>query len=58
MEYKFIEDKEIIEFAEKYLHLSYSTEKEVGEFFKELKNYQSTVKLGLLNSFSCSSISY
>ncbi|OQY41854.1 MAG: hypothetical protein B6227_03915 [Fusobacteriia bacterium 4572_74] len=38
MEYKFIEDKDIIEFAEKHLHLSYSTEKEVGEFFKELKN--------------------
>ena len=38
VEYKFIEDREIIEFAEKYLHLSYSTEKEVGEFFKELKN--------------------
>ena len=38
MKYKFIEDNEIIEFAEKYLHLSYSTEKEVGEFFKELKN--------------------
>jgi len=38
VEYKFIEDKDIIEFTEKYLHLSYSTEKEVGEFFKELKN--------------------
>lgn len=38
MEYKFIEDKDIIEFAEKHLHLSYSVEKEVGEFFKELKN--------------------
>ena len=38
MEYKFIEDKDIIEFAERYLHLSYSTEKEVGEFFRELKN--------------------
>jgi len=38
MEYKFIEDKDIIEFAEKHLHLSYSTEKEVGDFFKELKN--------------------
>jgi methionine-rich copper-binding protein CopC len=38
MEYKFIDDKVIIEFAEKHLHLSYSTEKEVGEFFKELKN--------------------
>ncbi|MGB6128562.1 MAG: hypothetical protein WBG30_07420 [Psychrilyobacter sp.] len=38
MEYKFIEDKDIIEFAEKHLHLSYSTEKEVGDFFRELKN--------------------
>lgn len=38
MEYKFIEDRDIIEFAEKHLHLSYSAEKEVGEFFKELKN--------------------
>lgn len=38
MEYKFIEDRDIIEFAEKHLHLSYSTEKEVGDFFKELKN--------------------
>ena len=38
MKYKFIEDSDIMEFAEKYLHLSYSTEKEVGEFFKELKN--------------------
>ncbi len=38
MEYKFIKDRDIIEFAEKHLHLSYSAEKEVGEFFKELKN--------------------
>ncbi|MGB6129133.1 MAG: hypothetical protein WBG30_10310, partial [Psychrilyobacter sp.] len=38
MEYKFIEDKDIIKFAEKYLHLSYSTEKEVGYFFREIKN--------------------
>ena len=38
MKYKFIEDSDIIEFVEKHLHLSYSTEKEVGEFFKELKN--------------------
>lgn len=37
MKYKFIEDNEIIEFAEKYLHLSFSTEKEVGEFFYELE---------------------
>jgi len=38
VEYKFIEDEDIIEFAEKYLYLSYSTEKEVGDFFRELKN--------------------
>lgn len=38
MEYKFIEDNDIIEFAEKHLHLSFSTEKEVGDFFRELKN--------------------
>ena len=37
LEYKFIKDEEIIEFVEKNLHLSYSTEKEVGEFFRELK---------------------
>ena len=50
MEYKFIEDKEIIEFAEKYLHLSYSTEKEVGEFFKELKNIKGISFLEFINT--------
>lgn len=38
MEYKFLKDKNIIEFADKKLHLSYSVEKEVEEFFSELKN--------------------
>ena len=52
MEYKFIEDSEIIEFAKKYLHLSYSTEKEVGEFFKELKNIKGIGFLEFIEMFN------
>jgi len=32
-----VKDKKMLEFIEKYLHLSFSTQKEVGEFFKELE---------------------
>ncbi len=38
MEYKFLKDKDIIKFTDKFLHLSYSSEKEVAEFFKELRD--------------------
>jgi hypothetical protein len=32
-----IKDKELLSFIEENLHLSFSTQKEVGEFFKELE---------------------
>lgn len=37
MEYKFLKDSDIIKFVEENLHLSYSGEKEVYEFFHELE---------------------